>query len=391
MVRRLINRHIKLPKKLSFFLFGARGTGKTTLLKQELNLGSTLILNLLDQDLENELASNSKALYERVLALNASVETVVINEIQKIPRLLDSVHNLMELHQVPQRFVLTGSSARKLKAGAANLLGGRAAVRNLYPFTYQEIENEFDLNTALSFGTLPKIWNSDSNEERKDLLKAYGNIYLKEEIWAEHLIRKLEPFRRFLEVAAQQSGKILNASAIAKDSQNNDKSVLNWFSILEDTLIGFHLESFHTSVRKQLKNSPKFYFFDTGVARALAGHLSLNPTPSTSYYGDLFESFIISQFKTMCEYASNDYKMYFLRTKSNVEIDLVVVRPGKPNAFVEIKSTQNIRHEHTLSLQNFESDFPSGEFFVLSQDKVEKVFGKVRAIHWSKGLEMLLN
>ena len=264
-------------------------------------------------------------------------------------------------------------------------------MRNLYPLTHQEIGSEFELLRAMSYGTLPKIWHAHSDDERKDLLKAYATIYIKEEIWAEHLIRKLEPFRRFLEVAAQQAGKIVNASAIANESKNNDKSVLNWYSILEDTLIGFHLESFHTSVRKQLKNSPKFYFFDVGVARALAGQLSLIPNPSISYFGDLFESFVISQFRSLCEYANKDFKLYFLRTKSDVEIDLVVVRPGKNIILIEIKSTENIRLEHTQSLQHFENDFPLAEFFVLSRDQTDKAFGKVKAMHWTKGLAAIMS
>ncbi len=172
MVRQLVPRQIKLPERLSFLLFGARGKGKTTLLKQQLPAHSTIILNLLDQDLEIELSSNPRSIYERILALNSEIDTVVIDEIQKIPQLLDAVHNLMEGHQVPQRFILTGSSARKLRAGSANLLGGRAAVRNLYPLTHQEIGSEFELLRAMSYGTLPKIWHAHSDDERKDLLKA---------------------------------------------------------------------------------------------------------------------------------------------------------------------------------------------------------------------------
>ena len=386
----MFRREIKLPKKLSFFLFGARSTGKSTLLSDALPQDRTVTFNLLERQVEDEFLADPKALYRRVLSLTKEIETVVIDEVQKVPRLLDTVHDLIETHKVPQRFILTGSSARKLKAGASNLLGGRAAVRHLFPLTSFEMGTQFNLEEALHFGTLPQIWTVKTQEEKADLLRAYASIYIKEEVWAEQIVRKLEPFRRFLEVAAQHSGKIINAASIAKDAQTNDKSVHNWLEVLQDTLIGFYLEPFHTSLRKQLKLSSKFYFFDVGVARALAGQLSIPVVRGTSYFGDLFEALVISELRARCHYLQNDFQLHFLRTKSDVEIDLVVKRPGKPLAFIEIKSTDHLKDAHMAALTGFVKDFPDADFMVWSCDSNEKTFGPIKAYQWQKGIQVLL-
>ena len=172
-------------------------------MRETLDPRSSVVFNLLERPVEDLFLADTDAFARKVLVLDPSMTTVVVDEVQKIPRLLDAIHNLIETHKVPQRFVLTGSSARKLRAGAANLLGGRAAVRHLFPLTSFEIGAEFDIQSALSFGTLPQIWTTQDPAEKADLLRAYSSVYLKEEVWAEQLIRKLEPFRRFLEVAAQ--------------------------------------------------------------------------------------------------------------------------------------------------------------------------------------------
>lgn len=382
----MFHRSVKIPKSRSFFLFGARGTGKSTLIRSQFAPDTSLLINLLDLDQEEQFSRDPMALERQVLAVSPKITHVVIDEIQKIPKLLDVVHHLMETHKVPQSFILTGSSTRKLKAGSANLLAGRAALRNLFPLLREELGSVFEIEVALRWGTLPKVWNTRDEEERRDILRSYAQLYVKEEVWAEQLVRQLDPFRRFLEIAALNSGKIVNYSNIARDVGVDIKTVQSWYSVVEDTLLGFYLDSFHTSARKQLLLSPKFYFFDTGVARALAQMLNVVPAPQTGYYGDLFEQFVICQFQALNQYNNLDYKLHFLLTKSGVEIDLVITRPGKPLALIEIKSSKTAKSEHVSVLEQFLGDFPDAEFFLWSQDPKKQRFGKILALPWWEGI-----
>jgi len=382
-------RLVQLPEQQSFFLFGSRGTGKSTLIRDRFSFSSTLSFDLLNLNLESRFLRDPMSLAAEVLALPDSVTHVVIDEIQKTPKLLDVVHFLIESKKVPQKFILTGSSARKLKRGGANLLAGRAALRSLFPLTASELAADFDLQKALSWGTLPGVWNAAGDMERKDILTAYAATYLKEEIGAEQLVRELDPFRRFSEIAARQSGKILNYTAIGRDAGVDLKSIKSWYEILEDTLLGFHLDAFHTSARKQLRKAPKFYFFDVGVTRALSHLLSVFPAESTSYFGDLFEQFVICDVKARCVYASNDFKLHYLHTKSGVEVDLVVVRPGRPLTLVEIKSKREVSEHDTKNLVAFQSDFPDADFILASRDEVSKRYGSVRATHWTRLFELI--
>lgn len=384
-----IQRSLELPKNRSFFLFGARGTGKSTLVRDCFSEATALRIDLLDLGVESELARQPMELSQRVLALSDNITHVVIDQIQKVPKLLDVVHFLMESKKVPQKFILTGSSARKLKHGGANLLAGSAALKSLFPLLETEISQDFNIEKALRWGTLPAVWFAQDDAERKDFLKSYANIYLKEEIWAEQIVRQMDPFRRFSEIAAKQSGKILNHTSIAADVGVDFKTVQKWYEILADTFIGFHLDSYHTSVRKQLRTASKFYFFDVGVARALAQMQSVKPEPSTSYYGDLFEQFVINQARTHLEYSDNEYKISDLQTKSGVEIDLIVERPGQKLALIEIKSKTHVTEKDVSSLNSFNSDFPDADMFVFSLDVVPKSFGRINALHWAEGLKRL--
>ena len=385
----IFHRLANIPKNRSFFLFGARGTGKSTLITGTYESSSVYYINLLDLEVEARFAREPMALQRDAQALPATVSHIVIDEIQKQPKLLDVVHNLIETYKIPQSFVLTGSSARKLKTGGANLLAGRAAVRSLYPFTSSELGAHYDEEVALRFGLLPKIWNTSDNEERHDILRAYANTYLKEEVWGEQLVRHLDPFRRFLEVAAIQSGKILNYSKIARDVGADVKTVQSWYEILQDTLLGFYLDAWHTSVRKQLRQAPKFYFFDTGVMRALARMLNVEPVPQTNYFGDIFEHLVIQELIARNAYENLDYQFSYLHTKSQVEVDLVVKRPGKALALIEIKSAQTLTDDHFRSLNHFVSDFPDADFFLWSRDPRPQQRGRIKAVDWKTGLWML--
>lgn len=382
-----IKRLLKLAKEHSLLLFGARGVGKSSLLEVEFNPEKCLSVNLLDPREEERFARNPNELIDLVEAMEAKDKHVIIDEVQKIPKLLDVVHFLIENKKSKKIFILTGSSARKLKAGGANLLAGRAFVYNLYPFSYTELPETFNLENALKWGMLPKIFSLKTDITKQKFLQAYAQIYLKEEVWGEHLIRKLNPFRKFLEVAAQSNGKILNYTKISRDVGVDDKTIKNYFTVLEDTLIGFILEPFHNSFRKRLKSSPKFYFIDVGIARSLARMLSVDPVKSTSYYGELFEQFIVVECIKLASYFKSEYKFSFLMTESNVEVDLVVDRPGEKLLIIEIKSTDDVRAEDISSLKNIAKDISNCEAICLSNDPRKKKLENITVYPWMDGIK----
>jgi predicted AAA+ superfamily ATPase len=242
-------RTLNLPKDNSFFLFGARGTGKTSLLEDLYPRNEALWIDLLDPKEERRFADNPNLLSERISARRHDSPWVVIDEVQKVPAILDVVHREIESRKA--LFALAGSSARKLRRGSANLLAGRAFVFSLHPITAFEAAKSFSLDDALQWGTLPRIFGLSSNSSKDLFLDAYVHTYLLEEVTAEQLVRNIQPFRRFLEVAAQASGTIINFSAIAREIQVDTKTAQNYFSILEDTLLGSFLPAFNQSVRKQ--------------------------------------------------------------------------------------------------------------------------------------------
>lgn len=253
-------------KERSFFLFGARGTGKTHLLRRIFKDAPTIWLDLLRDDEVLELTRNPSILESRLrrsISSSTGPLWVVIDEVQKVPSLLNEVHRILEEpeYQGKIKFALTGSSARKLKRGGANLLAGRALLNYLFPLTYRELGEQFLIEHALTWGTLPNVINSTSDLERAEVLRAYFSVYLKEEIKEEQIVRKLDPFLRFLEVAAQVNGEPLNFARIGRDCLVDEKQVVRYFQILEDTLIGFFLQPFHESIRKRQTAQSKFYFF----------------------------------------------------------------------------------------------------------------------------------
>lgn len=312
---------------------------------------------------------------------------VVIDEVQKIPKLLDAVHRQMEAKGL--LFALTGSSSRKLKTGGANLLAGRAVVYNLYPFTASELGNTFSLDSALNWGTLPILQRAQSDATRRKILQAYAHSYLREEIQQEQIVRKLEPFHRFLAVAAQMNGQIINFSAIARDCGVNERTVRTYFEILEDTLVGFLLQPFHESIRKRQRENPKFYFFDPGIVRALSQTLTV-PVVSGSYeYGRMFESFIIHEIHRLARYQDLDWTLSYLRTKDGAEIDLILDRPGHPRALIEIKSAARVTPDDLTQLKRFLPEFKNVESYCLSNDPRPQRFGEIQAVPWKQGLKKL--
>lgn len=385
----LINRLLQLPDDYSFFLFGARGTGKSTLLETVFAPEETLFINLLDPYVELRFLKNPEELRQVVLACSAQIQFIVVDEIQKVPKLLDVVHMLLESDKSDKKFILTGSSAKQLKAAGVNLLAGRAFTYYLFPFSYLELGSYFNLPEALSFGLLPKLFSFSSRAHKIKFLQSYTITYLKEEIWAEHLVKDLGYFRRFLEVAAQSNGKIVNYSNIARDVGADDKTVKSYFSLLEDTLVGYFLEPFHHSFRKRLRVAPKFYFFDLGVARALAATLSLNPVSGTSYYGELFEQFIIVECFKLKHYYQSEYRLSYLMTPAGLEVDLIIERPGLPPLFIEIKSKDAVTETDLSSLLSLTAEFGTCEPICLSQDPYKKKIGSVMVYPWQEGLQAI--
>ena len=381
----MIQRLIKLLKNHSSFLFGPRGVGKSTLIRHLYHETFSITFNLLKTEIRERFSKRPDEFLEVVKALPEHITHVIIDEVQKVPQLLDVVHDLIE--STSKHFIMTGSSARKLKAGRANLLAGRAFVNYLHPYSFFEIEEKFSLDEALQWGMLPKIFEYPNAEFKNQYLQTYAHMYLKEEIWEEHIVKNLEPFRRFLEVAAQMNGKIINYSNIARDTGVDDKTVKSYYTILEDTLIGFFLEGFEHSFRKRLSNKPKFYFFDPGVTRALARMLSLPLIPSTSAYGEAFEHFIILECMKLRDIYHLEYRLTYLKTKDDVEVDLVVERPGKPILFVEIKSSTHIMRESISSFIQLTRDFGECEAICLSDDPFEKMIDHVRVLPWKIGLK----
>ncbi|MGH7494350.1 MAG: ATP-binding protein [bacterium] len=381
----MFNRFIKFSKNNSFFLFGARGTGKTYLLKDHFKPAHALYIDLLAPDQNETYSLRPQTLAEQLAALGKEIEWIVIDEIQKIPKLLEVVHQQIESSRF--KFALSGSSARKLKRGGADLLAGRAFVNYLFPLTAREIGEAFSLEAALSWGTLPRLFALTSDEDKRDFLRTYAHTYLKEEITVEQVVRRLDPFRRFLVVAAQMSGQIVNFSKIAREVGASAPTVQTYFEILEDTLVGFLLEPFHESIRKRQRENPKFYFFDTGVQRALNHTLTVELKPQTYDFGLAFEHYLVNEINRLQSYAKTDYRLSYLRTKDGVEIDLIVERPGLKRALVEIKSTARVTEDDVRALQYLGKDLTNSEAFCLSLDPTPKKIGAVRCLPWQRGLE----
>lgn len=281
---------------------------------------------------------------------------------------------------------MTGSSARKLRHGSANLLAGRAFVLHLFPLTAREIGASFSLQNALAWGTLPKAVFTDGDEDRRDFLRSYTHTYLQAEITQEQIVRRLDPFRRFLIVAAQMSGQILNFTKIAREIGSSPVTVQSYFQILEDTLIGNLVEPCHESVRKRQRGNPKFYFFDTGAQRALSNMLQVALAPRTYAFGVAFEHFIVNEIHRLQSYGKKDYRLSYLRTKDGVEIDLIIERPGMKRALVEIKSTERVTDEDIRSLMMLGKDIPNSEAFCLSRDPIARTVGAVACLPWQEGL-----
>lgn len=378
----MFKRRLELPRDRSFFLFGPRQTGKSTLLKKTYSETETIYYDLLKSDEYTRLAANPSLFREEVLARDKSKTHVIIDEVQRIPQLLNEVQSIMTSPGKPPVFCLSGSSARKLKRAQANLLAGRAWTCHLHPLTHLECGPLFSLDKALRIGTLPSIYSEEKEESAHRSLKAYVNTYLQEEIAAEAITRNIGAFLRFLPLAAFENGNILNYSNIAKETGISYKTVQEYFQVLQDTLIGFLLPAFTKSARKQLAKHPKFYFFDTGVHRAVCGKLSVPLHPGTSEYGDVFEHFIVCEIARLIDYAGKDYTLSFYRTKDGAEVDLIIETPAGKIFAIEIKSSRAPDAARLRGLKSFGRDFPEASLFCAAPVPRARLLDGIKIVPW---------
>ncbi len=372
----------------SLFLFGARGTGKTSLLKALFPEKESLWIDLLDYSQESRLSKNPDRLsfmLEGAGGGRGTFKRAIIDEVQKIPKLLDIVHK--ESGKKTQ-FIMTGSSARKLKRGRANLLAGRAALFYLFPLTCFELKKAFDLTNHLQFGGLPGVLNLKSKKEKLLFLESYAQNYLKEEVLQEQIVRKVQPFRNFLEMAAQTNGEIVNYSRFAREINADHKTVQNYFSVLEDTLTGFFLPAYSQSARKQQQKAPKFFLFDLGLKKALEGSAAFPAKPGSYGFGRAFEHFILLECRALNHYFRKRFKLSYLKTKDGLEIDLIVQRPGKKDLLAEIKSSSEIREDHSKALRRLSEAWPRPfEAQVWSRDPQRQKIRHVLCLHWREALK----
>lgn len=379
----MIPRMIKLPiDRKSFFLLGPRQVGKSTLVQKALEGKEHIAINLLLTDeLLKYKAEPSILRREMEYALKRmETITVFIDEIQRAPDLLNEIHYLLEAHKGRFFFILTGSSARKLRRGSANLLAGRAWELFLHPLTHIELGKDFSLNETLLKGSLPPLIQENYRDAFRTL-RAYTNTYLKEEILDEALVRNIPAFSRFLTIAADQSGNIVNYSTIGRETGVNSKTVQGYYQILEDTLIAAKLEPYLKSMRKRLVRHPKYYLFDLGVINSITGRTSHEAIKAPMVYGRLFEHFIILEIIRYLSGQEYDFHCYHWRSSHGAEVDLVVEKEGVTWA-IEIKSISNVRAQDLRGLNSFMSDYPEVKPVCVSTAKLPYQLGEITVIPW---------
>ncbi len=362
----------RLAGRKSLFLFGPRQTGKTALVRHA--LPSAKIYDLLDGDVFRTLGHRPARLGEE---LEAGDRLVVLDEIQKLPVLLDEVHRLIEQRGV--RFVLTGSSARKLRRVGVNLLGGRAPSRTLHPFTYRELGSAFALTRALDRGLLPSIYFSDSPN---DDLGAYVGNYLKEEIAAEALTRSVPAFSRFLEVAALSHGTMLNFSQVASDAQAPVSTVREYFHILEDTLVARLLPAWTRTRTRKAIGTAKHYFFDVGVVRYLQHRTGL--ARRSPEFGEAFESYIFHELSTYIDY-TEAVPLAYWRSTSNFEVDFVLA----DTTAIEVKAKDPVGERDLRGLRALKEESLLKHYVVVSLEPRPRTVDGIRILPWTNFLERL--
>lgn len=350
----MYKRKFKPPLTQSYFLLGPRGVGKSSFVSHKYK--DSLYFDLLDSSVYTKFLTSPHSLSDSIPS--SYKKWIVIDEIQKIPMLLNEVHRLIEKRKL--KFILTGSSARKLKSKDVNLLAGRALMEYMYPLTAEELQSDFSLKKSLSYGHLPIAYTSRNPQK---FLDSYVHLYLKEEIQQESLTRSLPNFSRFLSVASFSQGSVLNISSIAQESSINRKVVESYFSILRDTLISYELKPFTKKSKRKLIQSVKFYFFDVGIFNTL---LSRGPLDDFSQKkGMALETLVLQDIKAYNDYRDLKYEIFYWRTQNHkFEVDFVLY--GKRGLkSIEVKLASKIRTQDYRSLLEFKKDYPKAECFLL--------------------------
>lgn len=359
----------------SVFLWGARQVGKSTLVKKL--FPDAKIYDLLKSDEYSRLLRRPQLLREELMSYDET-NVVVIDEIQKIPALLDEVHWLIVNRGI--RFVLCGSSARKLKRVGTNLLGGRALPVMLFPFVSAEIP-DFDLFRAINNGMIPRHYMVQNPQKR---LEAYIGVYLKEEIQEEAVVRQLSSFNRFLDVAAQCDGEMINYTNIAQDCGVSATTIKEYFNILEQTLIGYMVPAFTLSKKRRAITTKKFYYFDVGVVNYLLNRSNL--LPGSIDFGHAFEHFMIQEIIAYLSYNEKKEKLSYWRTSNGYEVDAII---GDARVAIEFKSSEEVQSKHTKGLKAFEEDFPDAKKIIVSLDRNKRILNGIEVIPAMEFLQML--
>jgi predicted AAA+ superfamily ATPase len=363
MISRMLN--IPLQRAKSFFLFGPRATGKTSWLRQQ--LPDAIYIDLLHTSTYTELLANPSAIEN--LIPSGFDNWVVIDEVQRIPALLNEVHRLIEAKKY--RFALTGSNARKLKQKSTNLLAGRALIYHMYPLTIQELGGEFDLSRTLQYGLLPALL---TEPDPKAYLNSYVDAYLREEVLQEGLTQNLAGFLRFLEIASFSQGEVLNMSAIARDSSVHRKTVEAYFNVLESLLIATRLPAFKKRAKREVTLHPKFYYFDCGVFYALRPKGILDSTREIE--GAALETLFFQELRAINDYLGLEYQFAYWRLRTGVEVDFIVYGSSGFHAF-EIKRSEKVNVHDCKGLLNFSADYPEAKLHLLYCGKERRYFQHV--------------
>ena len=375
----MLNRILQISKELdgSIFLFGARQTGKSTVLRQQ--FPDSIYIDLLDSEIKSRFFRRPVLLYEMLID-KPEGSLIIIDEIPEVPELLNEVHRLISERQ--HIFILCGSSARKLKRRGKNTLGGRALPVYLYPFVSNEIP-DFDINHAISYGMIPSHYLAKDPSRR---LSAYIDVYLKEEIKEEALVRDLGAFQRFLEVAALTDGEMVNYNNIAQDCGVSATTVSAYFDILEDTLIGYRIPAYTKVIKRRLIQSPRFYYFDVGVVNHLLHRKQL--VRGSSDYGHAFEHLVIQELYAWLHYTHSDEVLSYWRTYSGMEVDAII---GDARIAIEIKSVEEVQTRHLKGLKTFGEEHPQSRRIIVSFDKISRRMGEIECIYVIDFFKMLWN
>lgn len=365
----MLERILKINNELdsSIFLFGGRQTGKTTILHQQ--FPDAVFIDLLNTSVKNRFRRNPSLLYD-MLQDKPEDTLVIIDEIPEVPELLNEVHRLIVERRL--LFILCGSSARKLKRKGHNTLGGRAIPVYLYPLVSAEIP-DFDIDRAVTYGMIPSHYLA-KNPLR--LLPAYIDVYLKEEIKEEALVRSLAAFHRFLEVAALTDGEIINNNNIAQECGVHATTVSSYFDILEDTLLGYRIPAFAKVTKRRLVQAPRFYYFDVGVANHLLHRKEL--IRGTADYGHAFEHLVIQEIYAWLHYSHSEEKLSYWRTYTGIEVDAVI---GDARIAIEIKSVEEVLARHLKGLKAFGEEHPDCRQLIVSLDVFNRRMGDVECIY----------